>query len=228
MTDMQPEMSVDWVVGLLCVICDLDEQRKVSDVFEKCNSYFSLVCLGKGTASSKTISYLGLGEKDKIVFFKVMSMDRAYQAMQALDESLQLYKPGRGISFFVEMRQGYFHHLVEFHKDDSGGETMQRSSPYSLIFVILNHGFSEEVMDAARAAGATGGTVLHARGHGSTGVERFFGMTIAPEKDILMIVALEGVAGAIMASIADKTGPATEACAISFSLPVNAVKGIPV
>ena len=85
--------------------------------------------------------------------------------------------------------QDCFHHLVEIRNDGDGGETMQRSSLYSLIFVILNHGSSEEGMDAARAAGAAGGTVLHARGHVSGGVERFFGMTIAPEKDILKIVA---------------------------------------
>jgi len=103
---------------------------------------------------------------------------------------------------------------------------MRQDSSHNLIIVVLNRGYSEEVMDAARASGATGGTVLHARGYGMAGMEKFFGMTITPEKELLLIVAQDADTCGIMTGIADKVGPATDARAISFSLPLNGVKGI--
>ena len=58
---------------------------------------------------------------------------------------------------------------------------------YELIVVILNEGHSDMVMDAARSAGAGGGTVLHAKGTGAIGTEKFFGVTLANEKDVIYI-----------------------------------------
>lgn len=103
---------------------------------------------------------------------------------------------------------------------------MHQDSTHDLIMVVLNRGYSEEVMDAARQAGATGGTILHARGCGAAGVEKFFGMTVTPEKELLMILAQGDHTDVIMESIAAKAGPATDAAAVSFSLPASGVKGI--
>jgi hypothetical protein len=103
---------------------------------------------------------------------------------------------------------------------------MQQDSPHNLIIVVLNRGYGEDVMDVARASGATGGTVLHARSCGTAGMEKFFGVTIAPEKEILMILVQDTNTRGIMSDIAEKAGPSTDAGAISFSLPVSGVKGI--
>lgn len=219
-------MHHDLAVSLLCMICDLNKRQKVTDILEKHDSFFTLVSYGKGTASTKTLNYLGLDETEKAVFFKVLPTDRAYKIMDDLDMTLQLEKPGKGIAFIARTHQTCFHRLVELANDTNGGITMQQNTPHNLIFVVLNRGYSEEVMEAARPAGATGGTALHAHGYGAASMEKFFGITIAPEKEILMILATEGTSSAIMDSIAEKAGPTTDACAVSFSLPVNAVKGI--
>mgnify|MGYP000943805687 CR=1 FL=1 len=75
-------------------------------------------------------------------------------------------------------------------------------------------------------AGATGGTVIHARGCGLAGAEKFFGVTIQPEKDMIMILADRTVSCNIMSAIAEKAGPHTDSHAISFSLPASHVHGI--
>ena len=59
---------------------------------------------------------------------------------------------------------------------------------YKCIFAIVNNGFSEEAMDAARACGARGGTILHGRGTISKVAETLFNITIKPEKEIVMII----------------------------------------
>ena len=59
---------------------------------------------------------------------------------------------------------------------------------YEAIFCIVNSGYSETVMDVAKALGAGGGTVINARGTANKEAETFFHITIEPEKEIVMIL----------------------------------------
>lgn len=95
-----------------------------------------------------------------------------------------------------------------------------------LIIVILNEGYSDMVMDAAREAGATGGTVFHAKGTGRTKSDKFFGVSLAEEKDMIYILASAKKKSGIMKNINRECGPDTKACAICFSLPVSEAAGI--
>jgi len=99
------------------------------------------------------------------------------------------------------------------------------SQRYECILCIVNAGFTDNVMDAARAAGARGGTVLHGKGTGSKDAEKFFGVSIASEKEVIMIVAKSAEKTAIMKSIVNQAGVGTEAGAVVMSLPVSAVAG---
>ena len=95
----------------------------------------------------------------------------------------------------------------------------------SLILVIADEGHTDAVMDAARAAGAGGGTVIHAKGTGGMGTEKFFNVSIASEKEIIIIVAKKEKKADIMRSIVTTAGAGTDAGAIVFSLPVSDVEG---
>ena len=97
--------------------------------------------------------------------------------------------------------------------------------PYELILAIANEGHTDDVMDAARSAGAAGGTILHGKGTGSAAAEKFFGLTIAAEKELILIVSRAEEKAAIMKAILERTGPGTEAGAIVFSLPVTRTAG---
>lgn len=81
---------------------------------------------------------------------------------------------------------------------------------HELIMVIMNEGYSDTVMDAARSAGAGGGTVLHAKGTGRARAQKFFGVSLADEKDVVYIVAHADEKAAIMQAIADNAAPAQE------------------
>ena len=60
---------------------------------------------------------------------------------------------------------------------------------FELIMCIINAGFSDAVMDAARSCGARGGTVIHARGTARQEVETRFNISIHPEKEVVLILA---------------------------------------
>ena len=97
---------------------------------------------------------------------------------------------------------------------------------HELVVVILNEGCSDMVMAAARPAGASGGTVLAGKGTGARESEKFLGISLASEKDVVLIVAEKAKKAAIMKAIMEKAGPGTAAASICFSLPVTAVEGL--
>ena len=97
---------------------------------------------------------------------------------------------------------------------------------YELIFCIVNTGFSGTVMDAARSAGATGGTLLRARGSAGKEAEEFFHIQIEPEKEIVMILAPADIKDDIMSSIYKQAGLASAGQGIIFSLPVTRTAGL--
>ena len=95
------------------------------------------------------------------------------------------------------------------------------SNKYELILCIVNAGFSQNVMEAARSAGAKGGTVLRARGSANPEAEEFFNIKIQPEKEMVMILVPASIKDEVMKTIYKESGIAAEAQGIAFSLPVN-------
>lgn len=97
---------------------------------------------------------------------------------------------------------------------------------YKLIVCIVNRGFETTVMDAARGAGATGGTLISARGAGAHEAEKLFGIAVQPEKEMVMILSAAEKSSDIMKSVIAKTGLNTLGAGICFSLPVDDVMGV--
>ena len=99
---------------------------------------------------------------------------------------------------------------------------------YKCIWAIVNNGFSETAMETAKACGAKGGTILHGRGTISKDAEKFFNITIQPEKEIVMILAENSLVDNILKSLYNAIGSSTEAQGIAFALPVDEVAGLDV
>ena len=97
---------------------------------------------------------------------------------------------------------------------------------YQLIIALVNTGFTELVMDAARSVGAHGGTVVHARGTGNKEMEKRFGIVITPDKEMVLILANKKVVDKILMAIYEKAGLQTKGQGIAFTLPVEDVVGL--
>lgn len=98
---------------------------------------------------------------------------------------------------------------------------MTESTQKSLIVYICNHGFAYDAMKEARKAGARGGTILHGRSSISQEKSKFFGITIHPEKDLLLIVCKEEQRETLMTAITDHYGISSDAKGLCFSLKVS-------
>lgn len=97
---------------------------------------------------------------------------------------------------------------------------------FEMVIAIINNGYSEEVMDAVKECGATGGTILNARGTANTEIEKFFGISISSEKEVVMIIVSKSIKEAVLKAIYEKVGLDTPGQGIAFTLPVDDVVGI--
>ena len=102
----------------------------------------------------------------------------------------------------------------------------EKKQSYELIVIITNKVYVETVMDAAYAAGAGGGTVVHAHGAGSENAEKFFGVSLAPEKEMIFIVLKDTIRDAVMKSVNAAAGMQTPAKSLIFSVPITDVAGL--
>ena len=97
---------------------------------------------------------------------------------------------------------------------------------YHLIIVIVNAGFSAEVMEIAKKEGVTGGTIVHARGSARPEAEAEFNIPISPEKDLIYIAVRDNIKDNVLKAIYEETGLGTQAQGIAFSLPITSQIGI--
>ena len=97
---------------------------------------------------------------------------------------------------------------------------------HEVIICIVNSGFSDEVMDAAREFGARGGTVIRARGTANAEAEKLFNIAIQPEKEIVMILVESKLKNDILHALYRAVGLNTPGQGIAFTMPVESVVGL--
>ena len=204
--------------------------KKLVACYEE-NGLSAVLCmLAKGTATSETLDCFGLEVTEKMVTMTVVSDDTWKRVRRELEDRFQIDVPGTGIAFLVPLSSVGGKKVLRFLTDGQSYEKEEESemkdTKYELIVVIANHGYSEMVMDAARAEGAVGGTVIHAKGTGLEKAEKFLGVSIADEKEMIFIVSKSEQKNRIMKSIMDNAGLESRARSVVFSLPVTDTAGL--
>ena len=208
-------------------VVDRDKRESMSALYGAAGLHMILTMLGQGTATNEHLSLYGLDATEKAVISAVASAEESAQLLKAAKRKLFIDIPGNGIMLTIPLKSVAGGKTLAYLTDSvKTGGIPPMEFKHELIIAILNEGYSDLVMDAARSAGAGGGTVLHAKGTGSRETGRFLSVSIAEEKDMVYIVAKAEEKAAIMRSINEKAGPGTRAGAICFSLPISAVVGL--
>ena len=218
--------KVYWMV----TITGRDQGERFSSMHKSEKIPVILVALGKGTASSEVLDCLGLEESDKIVLFTAVTGDVWKHVKKGMETKLNIDVPGTGISFIVPVSsmggQKSLRFLLagqEFEKEE---ETAMKDTDYELLVAIANQGYIDTVMDAARAAKAGGGTVIHAKGTGMELAKKYLGVSLVEEKEVILIVTKSREKNQIMKAIMEQAGLDSKERTIVFSLPVTSVAGI--
>ncbi len=190
------------------------------------NVTYSMTC--SGTAHEKTLSLLGLEKTEKAILFSAVPGELLTNLMRGLSQDMKIDLPDRGIAVAIPFASvggaRTFEYLKGCDKVPEKKEDNCMNSSHELIITIYEKGYTDMVMDAAREAGARGGTTIRAKGT-AAGAEKFFGLSIAEEKEILFIVAAAEKRSDIMKAIIQNAGVETKAHALTFSLPVSDTAG---
>ena len=186
----------------------------------------SIELIGRGTARKDVLDLLGLSTHEYHIFMTIADRERTQKLIDEARRNLYIDAPGQGIIVATPIKSvGGGKTLANLNGGRPAEGAPEINFNYEIVLAIANEGHTDTVMEAAREAGARGGTVLHGKGTGSTDAAKFFGVSIASEKEVIMIVAKSSEKAAIMKSIIDKAGTQTEAGAVVMSLPVSAVAG---
>lgn len=215
---------------LTTTIVDRKNGSKYAKQYKECGVAVTFMTLGAGTARGDVLDYLGLEATEKTVFFSVQEEGDWLTLKKALRQNLQIDAPGGGIAFTIPLSSIGGKKTLQFllAKDEyqKEEESALKDTTHDLIIVIANRGYIDLVMDAAREAGAYGGTVLQAKGTGMEHAEKFMGVSLAAEKEMIFIVTRTEQKNSIMQAVMEKVGVESKAQAIVFSLPVTDTAGL--
>lgn len=217
-------------VYIMTTIIDRKNSKKYIDLYKKDKLEVMYITLGEGTARGDILDYLGLEASEKMVIFNFVQQRDWMLTKKDLQRKLQIDAPGEGIAFLVPLSSIGGKRTLQFLLDrqelPESEESTLKDTTYELIVAIADQGNLEMVMDAARGAGAYGGTVIHAKGTGMEYAEKYLGVTIAAEKSMIFIVTKKDQKNSIMKAIMEQAGMQTPAKTIVFSLPVTDTAGL--
>ena len=202
----------------------ITDRKKAPDfvaLYQQQNIHVSLTTVGAGTAVSETLNYLGLERTEKAVIFTTVTDSRWKAVKRQLEHTMNIDVPGTGIAFTIPVSSIGGKRALQFLTEDQdfqiGEETTLKDTKYELLIVIANQGYSEN---------AGGGTVIHAKGTGMERAEQFLGVSLAAEKEMVLIVIKREDKNRIMRAIMDQAGTASKARSVILSLPVTSTAGL--
>ena len=217
-------------VYIMTTIIDRKNSKKYIDLYKKDKLEVMYITLGEGTARGDILDYLGLEASEKMVIFNFVQQHDWMLTKKDLQRKLQIDAPGEGIAFLVPLSSIGGKRTLQFLLDrqelPESEESTLKDTTYELIVAIADQENLEMVMDAARGAGAYGGTVIHAKGTGMEYAEKYLGVTIAAEKAMIFIVTKKDQKNSIMKAIMEQAGMQTPAKTIVFSLPATDTAGL--
>ena len=210
---------------LIITITDRCRGGEFASWFQEQGASLVLAALGRGTATTEILDCLGLEATEKVVL--MLAAPRSSRLVRRAERALWLDVPGRGILMAIPISSiggaRARDYLLQWETEE---EDMEQQITHELIVVITNRGYTDQVMNAARSAGAAGGTTIHAKGTGTELAKKFFGVSLAAEKEMVFILARTEDRKLIMKAVMDQAGMGTEAQSVVFSLPVTDLAGL--
>ena len=223
------------VPRMVITITREEDQKKLEEVFDSMDIPMCFQFRGKGTATSEMMDIFGLRGTTRLLTGAFLPKTQVKPLFEMMNKQLSFRHKGGGIAITVPVigMQSCVLELVndenqdETEKELKGDETeMKEKSGYALIWVSVTGGYSDDVVDAARNAGAKGGTVMKGRRRSSERTSHHFGISMQEEQEFVMIVVPREKKNDTMSAIMDACGLNTKAHGVVWSLPVDEVMGL--
>lgn len=218
--------------GLITVV-DRGRGEAVSKLLNRVHRCLHFLSLGKGTASSEVMDFLGLDEPEKDVLISLVPEDYIGLYLGTLKEQMHFVSPGMGIAFTVPFNS--ISAAISHRSCAATQQTLrswQKEAPdmlerqFECIVAVVPHGDSDMIIEAARQAGAPGGTLVRARGLNSDEANKFFHITIQPEKELIFTIVPVGIKKNVMQSMCNIILSRSGEHGMVFSVPVDEAVGL--
>lgn len=223
---MMVPQQIDQIMMLLS-ITERGSGRQLIEFLEERKIGLHCRCSGSGTAPSEMMDFLGLGSTDKDIVISFATQSAMKKLAAELSNNLNAVSRGKGIMMILS--PSAINHLTAVIIARQTGElpavegsdAMKSEYKHSLIFIAVNQGYTEQVMHTARKAGATGGTIIRSRLAGAENPEKFHGVALQAEKEIVTILAADTIRDQILEDVNREFGLRTPAQGIIGALPVE-------
>lgn len=221
----------------LAIIIDSSIRQRLTEFLEDAGVLIFYQMHGVGTVSSEFLNLCGLGDTHKTILLCFVPRHRAKAVLTDMNHALQLHKRGTGIAVSIPMNgmQGWLYKLLHFAEAEAGEQEQENENEvkkmsdtitHAMILAAINQGYSDDVMATARAAGATGGTILKGLRCAPAEVASRFGIPLQDEQEIVLIVVPKDKKVEMMTAISEAHGISTPAHGVVLSLPVDGIMGL--
>lgn len=209
---------------MIIVIVDFGKGSKVVKIARKNGIKGATIFLGKGTANNHLLKMLDIDDIRKEIVLLATSKENASNALGAIGEKFDFMKPNHGIGFTVSLENicGHPDSVYEINKESRGNNT----SMYIGIFVVVNKGTADDVVESAIKAGARGATIINGRGSGIHEQQILFAFPVEPEKEIIMVITNKDNADQIVQQIRDDIQIDKPGMGILFTININETYGL--
>lgn len=211
---------------LFCSILDYGKGSKMLKLSKELGGVGETIFIGRGTLRNEWLNILGVEDIRKEVFITIINEELEDIFYKEVSKRFALERRHHGIAFSMPLK--YF--ITGKEKiglsDGEKGVSSVSKIDFESIFVIVDKGSLDDVLDAAEAAGSTGGTVIHGRGSGSKEKAKLFNIEIEPEKEILLILSQVSNTEKIVNSIKDKLDIHKPNAGIIFVMDVSRTLGL--
>lgn len=223
------------VPRLVVTITREEDQKRLEEVLDSMNVPMCFQFRGKGTAPSEMMDIFGLRGTTRLLTGAIVPKSQVKPLFEMMNNHLSFRHRGGGIAITIPV-SGCQSHVLQMLNDAARDEVeealkgdekvMKEQSEYTVIWVSVAKGYSDDVVDAARNAGAKGGTVIKGRRRSSERVSHHFGISMQEEQDFVMIVVPREKKNETMAAITSVCGLGTDAHGVVLALPVDEVMGL--
>ncbi len=211
---------------VLLSIVERDKGKKLIRELEKINIKVNFQCVGAGTAPTEMMDIFGLGTKDKDIIISLGTENVIKDMMANFGTTFESHSKYGGLMIILKISAAnrILTEILSFNTDknlEKGNGSMKNEHHNNLIVISVNEGYSDDVMQVARKAGAMGGTVIKGR---LASIEQFadVGKTdIDGDREILCILAPLKTSAQIMEDVNKDFGIKSDANGIIFAIPTE-------
>lgn len=216
----------------LVLITNHEYYNRVNYLLNSYNINIKIVNIVRGTASQSMLYYFGLSAGDKIMVTALIPDYLEEELSQKLINYFKLFNLGKGVGFILPITcankfliDGFPVKEITEKENKMKDKDKENKIDYELIVTITLEGYLEKTMNAAKKAGATGGTVLTGKGMNGKLSKKLFGFVVEPGREIIYIIAPKSDVQKIMEGITEEVGIKTDGMGLCFSIPIDRVIG---